>query len=98
MTINQSKVIRGESYIVVNYKANSHVKSVSVRGRRGAVSFHRESKTRTLAALIELPSPSTSRSSSIHGQPPAHGSTRHPISTPDTLHRLHDRRGHSFAG
>jgi hypothetical protein len=28
LTINQSKVIKGESYIVVNYKANSLVKSV----------------------------------------------------------------------
>src|SRR2546426_6701844 len=28
LTINQSKVINGENYIVVNYKANSHVKSV----------------------------------------------------------------------
>ena len=30
MTINQSKVINGESYIVVNYKANSLVKSIWV--------------------------------------------------------------------
>jgi hypothetical protein len=30
MTINQSKVINGENYIVVNYKANSIVKSVWV--------------------------------------------------------------------
>src|SRR5215831_17096448 len=28
LTINQSKVIRGENYIVVNYKANTLVKSV----------------------------------------------------------------------
>ena len=28
LTINQSKVINGESYIVVNYKANSIVKSI----------------------------------------------------------------------
>ena len=28
MTINQSKVINGENYIVVNYKANSIVKSI----------------------------------------------------------------------
>jgi hypothetical protein len=30
LTINQSKVINGESYIVVNYKANSLVKSIWV--------------------------------------------------------------------
>jgi len=30
LTINQSKVIRGENYIVVNYKANSLVRSVWV--------------------------------------------------------------------
>ena len=30
LTINQSKVIKGENYIVVNYKANSIVKSVWV--------------------------------------------------------------------
>jgi hypothetical protein len=30
LTINQSKVIKGESYIVVNYKANSLVKSIWV--------------------------------------------------------------------
>jgi hypothetical protein len=30
MTINQSKVIGGENYIVVNYKANSHVKTIWV--------------------------------------------------------------------
>lgn len=30
LTINQSKVIKGENYIVVNYKANSLVKSVWV--------------------------------------------------------------------
>lgn len=30
MTINQSKPIRGENYIVVNYKANSLVKSIWV--------------------------------------------------------------------
>jgi hypothetical protein len=30
LTINQSKVINGENYIVVNYKANSLVKSVWV--------------------------------------------------------------------
>jgi hypothetical protein len=30
LTINQSKVIRGENYIVVNYKANSVVKSIWV--------------------------------------------------------------------
>jgi hypothetical protein len=30
LTINQSKVINGESYIVVNYKANSVVKSIWV--------------------------------------------------------------------
>jgi hypothetical protein len=28
LTINQSKVIKGKSYIVVNYKANSIVKSI----------------------------------------------------------------------
>ena len=28
LTINQSKVIKGENYIVVNYKANSIVKSI----------------------------------------------------------------------
>jgi hypothetical protein len=28
LTINQSKVINGESYIVVNYKSNSIVKSI----------------------------------------------------------------------
>jgi hypothetical protein len=28
LTINQSKVIRGENYIVINYKANSVVKSI----------------------------------------------------------------------
>jgi hypothetical protein len=28
LTINQSKVINGENYIVVNYKANSIVKSI----------------------------------------------------------------------
>src|SRR5262245_31296687 len=30
LTINQSKVIRGENYIVVNYKANSSVRSIWV--------------------------------------------------------------------
>jgi hypothetical protein len=30
LTINQSKIIKGENYIVVNYKANSLVKSVWV--------------------------------------------------------------------
>jgi len=30
LTINQSKVINGESYIVANYKANSLVKSIWV--------------------------------------------------------------------
>jgi len=30
LTINQSKVIKGENYIVVNYKANSLVKSIWV--------------------------------------------------------------------
>ena len=30
LTINQSKVINGENYIVVNYKANSLVKSIWV--------------------------------------------------------------------
>jgi hypothetical protein len=30
MTINQSKIINGENYIVVNYKANSHVKTIWV--------------------------------------------------------------------
>ena len=30
LTINQSKIIKGENYIVVNYKANSVVKSVWV--------------------------------------------------------------------
>jgi hypothetical protein len=30
LTINQSKVIKGENYIVVNYKANSVVKAIWV--------------------------------------------------------------------
>ena len=48
LTINQSKVIDGENYIVVNYRANSQVKRVWVLWEAQDASFPRDGRTQML--------------------------------------------------
>jgi hypothetical protein len=69
LTINQSKVIRGENYIVVNYKANSQVNRIwvlweaqdgffSPRLRNSnARSLNREAAARNVEVLYEMRAP-----------------------------------------
>lgn len=49
MTINQSKVIDGESYIVVNYTSNSEIKRIWVLWDAQDRSSHRDVRTPTRA-------------------------------------------------
>ena len=69
LTINQSKVIDGENYIVVNYKANSLVKSVWVPWdtrdaffsprlkNSNARSLNREAAAGNIEVIFEAPKP-----------------------------------------
>jgi hypothetical protein len=69
LTINQSKVIKGENYIVVNYKANSLVKSVWVLWEAqdaffsprlknsNARTINREAAADNIEVIFEAPKP-----------------------------------------
>jgi hypothetical protein len=71
LTINQSKVINGENYIVVNYKANSLVKSVWILWEAqdrffsprlknsNARTLNREAAAGNIEVIFEVPKRST---------------------------------------
>lgn len=70
MTINQSKVIDGENYIVVNYTANSQIKKIWVlwetqdrffslrRPNSNARTLDRNVAAGNVEVIYELPKPS----------------------------------------
>ncbi len=74
LTINQSKVINGENYIVVNYRANSLVKSIWIlwdaqdgffslrRKNSNARTVNREPANDHIEVIYEAPKPSVNRS------------------------------------
>ena len=74
LTINQSKVINGENYIVVNYRANSLVKSIwilwdaqdgffsSRRKNSNARTVNREAANEHIEVIYEAPKSPVSRS------------------------------------
>ena len=69
LTINQSKVINGENYIVVNYKANSIVKSIWILWtaqdkffsprlkNSNARSLNRDAAAASIEVIFEAPKP-----------------------------------------